>query len=100
MHWARFMKHMRTWLVTVMAMAFVIAPVSAATDTLHPDAAEADICFEADGRQDGPDKTSPEGHDHTVHQCGSCHIHMMSGDACRPLTFSGLGKQVLPGDRV
>ncbi|WP_084396754.1 DUF2946 family protein [Henriciella aquimarina] len=100
MHRARFMKHMRTLLVMVMAVAFVIAPVSAAADALHPDEAEADICLDAESGQDGPEDTSPEGHDHTVHQCGSCHIHIMSSDACSPLTFSTLGKQVLRGERV
>ena len=64
----------------VMAIAFVIAPMTAAADIMHPGDQAAEECSTSELAQDAPDKEpSHEGHDHTAHQCGSCHFHLIGG---------------------
>ena len=64
----------------VMAIAFVIAPMTAAADIMHPGDQAAEECSASELAQDVSDKEpSHEGHDHTAHQCGSCHFHLIGG---------------------
>ncbi|WP_375210684.1 hypothetical protein [Hyphococcus sp.] len=97
MYSGRLIQYLRTFLVIVMAAAFMIAPVSEAADTLHPGGVNADICLGTDASEQGPQDSSPGNHEHTTHQCGSCHIHVMnSSDDCTAGTSPASGKQVLP----
>ncbi|MBF33206.1 MAG: hypothetical protein CME85_10310 [Henriciella sp.] len=67
-------------LVMVMTFAFVVAPMNAAVDAAHlPDVSQSD-CSDVEASEEDPaDEPSHEGHEHRVHHCGGCHIHMLDG---------------------
>ncbi|WP_300396199.1 DUF2946 family protein [Henriciella sp.] len=72
--------HLRALLVIVIAAAFLIAPVSASAELAHAADKEAAICADAQGNAEDPAETPDhEGHAHTSHHCGTCHVHIMGG---------------------
>ncbi|MEE2878851.1 MAG: hypothetical protein VX593_07585 [Pseudomonadota bacterium] len=71
---------MRTLIVMVMTVAFVVAPRSAAADSMHAGDNDTLICADAELSQDGfGEEPSHDGHEHKAHHCGSCHVHMIGG---------------------
>ena len=61
-------------------VAFVLAPLSSASDIEHVcdsgSLACSSVSFDDFSPEDTPDH---EGHDHSAHHCGSCHIHLIGG---------------------
>ena len=80
MNLPRMIKHLRTLIVMMMTVAFVIAPMSAAVDTMHTGDQSAEMCAGAELSQDGSrEEPSHDEHKHKAHHCGSCHVHMIGG---------------------
>ena len=76
----RFIMHLRALLVIIMAAAFLIAPASASAELAHATDKEAAICADAQGSTDDPAEAPiHEGHAHTSHHCGTCHVHIIGG---------------------
>lgn len=73
-------RHLRTLIVMLMTVAFVVAPMSAAADSMHACDENTITCSDTGPPQDGSDEEpSHDGHEHTVHHCGGCHIHLIGG---------------------
>lgn len=91
----RLIMHLRALLVIVMAAAFLIAPVSASAELAHSADEEAAICGDAQGATDDPAETpNHEGHAHTSHHCGTCHVHIIgSGFLPASLDFASSSKR-------
>lgn len=80
MQGTRFIMHLRALLVIVVAAAFLIAPVSASAELAHAADTETSICADAQGSTDDPaEMPNHQGHAHTSHHCGTCHVHIIGG---------------------
>ena len=83
----------------MMTIAFVFAPMGAAADTMHACDDNTVVCADGELSQDGSgEQPSHEGHEHTAHHCGGCHVHMIGGGDFGAAIRPGIQtKRIRPG---
>lgn len=79
---------LRACIALVLMAAFAVVPLSASAETAHPCDEGVVICADIELSQSEPGEApTHHSHDHPVHHCGSCHVHMM-GEPWLPMEFA------------
>ncbi|WP_370233906.1 MULTISPECIES: hypothetical protein [Henriciella] len=72
----------RMLMALAVMVAFALVPLSAAANIEHACDEGGIVCNDLTTLDVAPDEAPDhEGHDHTAHHCGSCHVHLMGGAA-------------------
>jgi len=76
-------------------IAFVLVPLSASAEREPDHAIEAAVCADVSA-SDGSAGHSPdhEGHVHSAHHCGSCHVHLISSAVSSSLALDPFPRHV------
>jgi hypothetical protein len=83
----------RLWLVVMIAMTMSFG---ASVADIHPADADEIACQTADlAAESSGDERSP--HEHHVHTCGSCHVHMVGMKVSSLTNFTPVTRSLRPG---
>ena len=83
---------LRLYMAALIALAFTLAPV---TLTAHADEGSISSCSIDHNAEAPGDDTSGE-HEHHVHNCGTCHLHIIRRDVVAELAPLALQAKLRP----